>query len=296
MPMILNHQMREHIPHNGTAFPITFFRDELVTLRNYTGSLHWHPDFEIATAELSPLDFQIGLQHITLQPGESIFINENVLHAIRQLSGEVPDPMPNIVFSGALVASENAAIYQKYIRPIACCESLPYILFRQNVGWHGEVNRLVKDIYSRMRTQEPCYEMAVQREICAVLELIFAHFEEIPRCEAYRVQFNARIRLHRMLSFIHEHYAEKMTLHDIASAAHVSRSEAGRCFKAFMGCSPMEALIQYRLQMAYRQLKDTTRTLQEISYTCGFNSVNYFCRQFRRVYGCTPGQIRTSGK
>ncbi len=296
MPMILDHQLRERIPHNGAVFPITFFRNELMALRDYAGPLHWHPDFEIATAELAPLDFQIGLQHITLQPGESIFINGNVLHAIRQLGGKAPDPMPNIVFSGALVASEGTAIYQKYIHPIACCESLPCIVFRQKGGWHGEVNRLVKGIYGKMQAQEPCYEMSVQRGICAVLELIFAHFEEIPRCEAYRVPFNARIRLHQMLSYIHGHYEKNITLNDIASAAHVSRSEAGRCFKAFMGCSPVEALIQYRLQMAQRQLKETTRTVQGISYACGFNSVNYFCRQFRRVYGCTPGQMRTMGK
>ncbi len=296
MPIIPDHQLRERIPHNGAVFPITFFRDELMALRDYTGPLHWHPDFEIATAELAPLDFQIGLQHITLQPGESIFVNGYVLHAIRQPGGRAPDPMPNIVFSGTLVASESSAVYQKYIHPIACCESLPCIVFRQDDGWHGEVNRLVKGIYGEMQTRGLCYEMSVQRGICAVLELIFAHLGEIPRCEANHGPFNARIRLHKMLSYIHGHYEKNIALNDIASAAHVSRSEAGRCFRAFMGCSPVEALIQYRLQMAQRRLKDTTRTVQEISSACGFNSVNYFCRRFRRMYGCTPGRMRVLGK
>jgi len=147
-----------------------------------------------------------------------------------------------------------------------------------------------------MQAQEPRYEMSVQRGICAILELISAHLGELPRCEANRVPFNARIRLHKMLSYIHGYYGKNIALNDIASAAHVSRSEAGRCFKAYMSCSPVEALIQYRLQMAQRQLKDTTRTVQEISSACGFNSVNYFCRRFRRVYDCTPGQIRALGK
>ena len=296
MPILLDHHLREHIPHEHAGFPITFFCDELAALPNMAGPLHWHPDFEIATALHTSLDFQIGLQHITLQPGESIFINENVMHAIRQPAGEVAEPMPNIVFSGALVAPESSAIYQKYIHPIACCDSLPYIIFHRGGGWHAEVNRLVQSIYCRMQSQAPCCELAVQRELCAVWELIFTHLAELPRCEAYRVQFNTRIRLHHMLSYIHAHYAESVSLGDIAAAAHVSRSEAGRCFKAFMACSPVEALIRYRLQVAHRQLKDSTRTIQQICYSCGFNSVNYFCRQFRRVYGCTPGQIRALGK
>lgn len=296
MPIILDHCLREHMPHDRAAFPISFFCDELVGLPNFAGPLHWHPDFEIATALIGTLDFQIGSEHVILQPGESIFINENVLHGIRQLGGGEPDPMPNIVFSGTLVAPESAAIYRQYIHPIACCESLPYIVCRQDNKWQGEVNRLVRDIYDGMQTQTPCYEMAVQRDISTVFEIIFSHLPEIPRSEACRVQFRVRLRLHRMLTYIHEHYAEEVSLDDIAAAAHVSRSEAGRCFKAFMGCSPVEALIRYRLQMARRRLKDTTQTLQEISYSCGFNSVNYFCRRFRQMYGCTPGRLRDLGK
>ena len=52
-----------------------------------------------------------------------------------------------------------------------------------------------------------------------------------------------------MLSYIYGHYRENITLEDIAKAADINRSEAGRCFKRYMSCSPMDALIQYRLQV-----------------------------------------------
>ena len=60
-----------------------------------------------------------------------------------------------------------------------------------------------------------------------------------------------------MLTFIYEHYGETITLKEIANAAHISRSEAGRCFQTYLGCSPIEALIQYRLQTARRLLWKT---------------------------------------
>lgn len=296
MSIVLDYRLREQISHDLAEFPITFFCDELASLPHFAGPLHWHPDFEIAAALHHALEFQIDLQHVILRPGESIFINGNVLHAIRQLSGDAAEPMPNIVFSGALVAPENTAIYRKYIQPIAHCESLPYIIFHHDGGWQDEVNHLVRSVCRRLQAQEPCYELAVQRELSEVIEHIVSHFDAHPRREARRMQFNARIRLHKMLSFIHEHYARDISLGEIASAAHVSRTEADRCFKAFTGSSPVEVLIRYRLQMARCRLQDTTQTLQEICYACGFNSVSYFCRQFRRLYGCTPGQIRKLGK
>ena len=292
MPILLDHQLREQITHDGTIFPITFFRDELAALPNYEGPLHWHPEFEIATAVSSVLDFQVGREHIMLKAGDSIFVNGNMLHGVKQLSGDVPESMPNIVFSGAVIAPETSTIYRKYIHPIASCNTLPFIVLKQADGWQGEVNRLVKEIYDQMEHQGPCYEMAVQRGLSSIFELIFSNFEDLPKSKTTRVQINAQIRVQKMLSYICEHYAETVTLEDIAGAANISRSEAGRCFNTYMGCSPIEALIQYRLQTAHRLLSDTTLSLREISSACGFNSVNYFSRQFRQAYGYTPGQKR----
>ena len=103
MPIILDCQLKEQIPREQTGFPVTYFHDELLELPNWQGHLHWHPDFEIATCKDNTLDFQVGQEHIILYSGDSIFINRNILHSIRQVSGCVPDSMPNIVFSGRII-------------------------------------------------------------------------------------------------------------------------------------------------------------------------------------------------
>lgn len=296
MSVLLDHRLREQIPHDATLFPITYFCNELALLPNRAGPLHWHTDFEIATAVSGVLDFQVGQQHIILKPGDSIFVNGNILHGIKQLSGDVPDPMPNIVFSGAVIAPETGDICRKYIQPIARSAALPFVLFNQKNGWHNEVNRIVKNIYCLMEEQGQCFEMAVQRELSKIFEYIFLNFADLPKSDNTSIRINTQIRLQKMLSFIRKHYAEAVTLEDIAKAANISRSEAGRCFNTYMGCSPVEALIQHRLQTAHMLIKDTTLTLQEISCSCGFNSVHYFIRQFRQTFGYTPGQYRIMGK
>ncbi|MBP3920524.1 MAG: AraC family transcriptional regulator [Bacilli bacterium] len=296
MAIKLDHQLREQIPYDITNFPITLFYDELISLPNYAGPLHWHPDFEIATALSGVLDFQIGRQHIVLEAGDSIFINKNVLHRIKQLSGKVCDSVPNIVFSATFIASETSIIYNKYIQQIASCDTLPFIVFKSKNRWHNEVNSLLKNIYYQMYKKNQCYEMIVQRDLSKIFEYIFINFEKLPKSESTRVQINTQIRIQKMLLYIYDHYNENITLKDIAASANISRSEAGRCFNTCMGCSPIEALIQYRLQIAHKLLNDTTLTIQEISYSCGFNSVNYFSRKFQQTYGYTPSKNRHLGK
>ncbi len=296
MSIILDHQLREYIPHNVANFPITYFQDELVTLPNWTGPLHWHPDFEIATAECTTLDYQVGEHHIILEAGDSIFVNGNMIHGIKQLSGDVPDSMPNIVFSGTLIAPETSTIYQKYIQPLVQCDSLPFIVFRDNDNSHKEINCLIKDTYKQMDEKKVCYELVVQRNLNCIFEYISSNFNDLPKVQATRIEINNQVRLQKMLTYIYENYADSVTLEDISKAVNISRSEAGRCFRKYMGCSPIDALIGYRLQTAHQLLGEKTLSLQEISFACGFNSVNYFSRQFRKRYGYSPGEKRDLGK
>ena len=296
MAILLDHQLREQISRDISDFPVAFYCDELADLPNRAGPMHWHPYFEIATAQSGVLDYQVGQTHTILEPGDSIFVNQNMLHGIRQVSGAAPDPLPIIVFSGTVIAPESSAIYQNYIQPILACSSLPFVVFRQGNDLWNEVHRQIRAIYCAMREQPVCYELAVQRSLCCILEAVFRNLDSLPKSEASRVQLNAQIRLQKMLSYIYENYTRTITLADIAGAANISRSEAGRCFQAYLGCSPVEALIQHRLETARHLLQQTTMTLQEISFACGFHSVNYFSRQFRRKYGYSPGEKRGLGK
>ena len=286
-------QLRESRGYDPTKFPVAFYRSELAERPNHIVPLHWHPDFEILTAETSTIDYQVGQQHIMLAAGDTIFVNENVLHGMRQVTGAEPDPMPNIVFSGMLVAPEASAIYRKYIRPIIYCDMLPFIVFRHG---EGEATPLILDTYRCLEQRAPCYEMRVQRNISALFEWMYCNFDALPKADVSRVQVKNQVRMQQMLGYIHTHYAQTVTLADIAAAANISRSEAGRCFAAYMDCSPVEALIEYRLETARGTLHDTTMSLQEIAEACGFNSANYFSRQYKRVYGCAPGQKNTLGK
>ncbi len=296
MPIELDQHLREKMSHDASEFPISFFRDELAALPSWTGPFHWHPEFEIATALSGVLDYQVGKDHIHLNAGDSIFVNGNLLHRIRQLSGNAPDPMPNIVFYGSFIASENSAVYKKYIRAILECDSLPYVVFQKSIDAHAPVRELISDAYYHMEEKDACYELSVQRDLIGIFEFILRRFDTLPKQDEPRIHINAQIRVQQMLSYIYSHYSENITLDDIARAASISRSEAGRCFNSYIGHSPVEALIRHRLQTAYSLLESTDKSIQEISAECGFNSVNYFHRQYRRHYDCAPGENRKMRK
>ena len=294
MSIILDHQLREQLHHISPEFPITYFHDEIVDLPNREGPVHWHPEFEIVTARVGVLDYQVGEEHILLHAGDSIFVNVNMLHGIKQISGETPDPMPGIVFLGTLIAPEGSVVYQKYVQKIAACDALSYVVFRQ--GEHDEIHRTMQRIYQLLDECLPLYELRIQYALISIFDYLNCHFDALPKTMISRVQMNAQIRVQQMLTYIYDYYAQDITLSDIAAAANISRSEAGRCFSTYLQKSPIDFLIQYRLQKAHFLLNDTTLSIQEISQSCGFHSTSYFTRQFRQHYGYTPGITRSLGK
>lgn len=122
---------------------------------------------------------------------------------MKQLSGDVPEPMPNIVFSGTVIAPETSDIYRKYIHPIVTCDTLPFVVFGQHERWHRQMNRLVKETYHLLREHDDCYEMAVQRNLNIIFESVYRHFDALPKSKATRIQLSAQIRIQQMLTYIY---------------------------------------------------------------------------------------------
>ena len=99
-----------------------------------------------------------------------------------------------------------------------------------------------------------------------------------------------------MLSFIHNHYKDKITVAQIADAIGISEREAMRSFRRSLNQSPIEYLISYRLNEAKKLLLDSRLPITEICYQCGFSDSSYFGKSFRKAYGLSPREYRSREK
>ena len=110
-------------------------------------------------------------------------------------------------------------------------------------------------------------------------------------------QERSRIDLSRgniMLSvdFMNAHYAEEITLDDLAKAAYLSKYHYARQFKSYMGMSPYEYLSHIRLNHARMLLLGTSEPLEDIAWKSGFRNAKNLIRQFRAIMNTTPGEFR----
>ena len=102
----------------------------------------------------------------------------------------------------------------------------------------------------------------------------------------------AQRAVRRVLALIEDRYSQELTLADMAKAAELSPNYFCRYFKKIAGCSPVEYLIDYRLNTAAYMLTTTEDGIADIALACGFNDTSHFIKFFRRKKGVTPRRYR----
>lgn len=99
-------------------------------------------------------------------------------------------------------------------------------------------------------------------------------------------------RILKVKDYIDKHFNEDVRLNELADLIGMSPSAFSRYFKLSTGKTLSEYIVGIRLGMAARKLVDSTDSISEICYVCGFNTISNFNRLFRKYKGCNPTEFR----
>jgi AraC-like DNA-binding protein len=101
-------------------------------------------------------------------------------------------------------------------------------------------------------------------------------------------------RFAHVSEYIQKNLQENINIKTLSKLAYMSEPHFFRCFKQEFGVTPVEFILEMRIKAARKMLQTTDLNLKEISFSCGFNSLNYFLKVFKRYTGHTPAQYRKS--
>ncbi len=93
-------------------------------------------------------------------------------------------------------------------------------------------------------------------------------------------------------SYIRDHYAEELSMQDVARVMNYSDAYFCKLFKQCFKVNFSAYLNEYRISRAKELLQTTRLNVREVSVACGYSDANYFARVFKRVTGMTPSEFR----
>ena len=100
------------------------------------------------------------------------------------------------------------------------------------------------------------------------------------------------IIMNSAITYISEHYKERITLNDVADFVGYSRCYFSRTFRKFAGVTFLEYLTAKRLNAASDMLMHSAKSINEIAREAGFGSVSSFNRVFLEQKNCSPTRYR----
>ena len=103
-------------------------------------------------------------------------------------------------------------------------------------------------------------------------------------------------RLRPGLEYIQKNYKHKISLKEIARAAHISVSRLCHLFKEQLNTTVFDYLTHLRIKQAQSLLLSTDKTCIEVCFDSGFSNLSYFNRTFKRRVGMTPTQFRSQNR
>ena len=100
-------------------------------------------------------------------------------------------------------------------------------------------------------------------------------------------------RITKVCDYIEKNFQDSVKLSDVAKLVNMSESAFSHFFKKKTGCSFIDYLNSVRIGKASQMLIDTTHSINEICYSCGFNNLSNFIRIFKKFKGPTPSEYRS---
>jgi len=98
-----------------------------------------------------------------------------------------------------------------------------------------------------------------------------------------------------VIRIIDESYFKDINVNDISNAVHLSYSYLSRLFKKHTGNTINAYLNEIRLRKAQKLILCSNKSIAQIASETGFSSEHYFCTQFKKFFGISPGKFRNSG-
>lgn len=292
----LDTSLKEHASHGTKKHPMIGLHFESGNNSFYPNHFfverHWHHTIEIILILKGSYEFEINLEQYILNEGDIAFLNSGDLHQITGLKkGTIHDVF---IFNPELLAFQYSdALQTDILQPFINHDNIfPHVLHPNDALYPVLYPRIQKILHDSLLQTENWY-ISCKLQLLEMMSTMYLHHFFLQKNDTLSSSDRRKIaRYKKLVSYMELHYPEHISLDNLAEIAECNSQYLCRFFKDITGMPPMKYLIQYRIEQACEMLRDTTKSVLEISLDCGFENVSYFIRKFKELKGSTPQKYR----
>jgi len=180
-----------------------------------------------------------------------------------------------------------------YLEPFMVAEDKMKLRFNLDGGTEGEVENILCEVHREYEEKSPGYTLISKALLLKLLVITGRAFSrDIKGTETERILNRYKESIIASARYIEKNFSSSLTLDTIASEAGYSKSHFCYLFKAVIGRTYVEYLSDVRIAEAKRLLRETEKSVTEISIEVGYNSIANFNKTFKATTGLSPLKYR----
>ena len=260
----------EQYNYSGNLLPFTFYPNIVRSPNCYTTSANWHDAVEIEW-------YKSGTGRVLLD-GEKVNVGTNDFVIVN--SQQIHHTLPTLPLTYTCLIIDMRFCQQAGIDPKAL-QFTPLLQSELLQTYFTDLEHTYAD------TKDVCRVAKIKRLVLDILiELRAQHAHE-------RAQTNnaTHKRIQDAILFIRQHYAEKLTLQDVAKSVYLDRFALAREFKKFTHQTVIQYVNDYRCKIV-AELLASGKTISEAATECGFNNMSFFAKTFKKYMGKLPSAYK----
>jgi len=242
---------------------------------------HFHPEYELVFIQGANGNRHVGNHISKFEGSDLVFIGSYIPHL--NFDYGIKTPYEKIVVH----------IHPDFLKnAFPSTPELASIQNLLNLAQHGIAfgPKAMNEIGPRLKELASLNEFEQFLELLSILNhLSEAKDKELLHVEPVKNQFNTKDknRLDRIYEFIDVHYQDKIDISEVASLTHLSKPAFCRYFKKMTRLTFTQFVNHYRIDRA-KKLLLSGKNVTETCFLCGFESLSYFNRTFKKITGQNP--------
>ncbi len=238
---------------------------------------HYHNLFEIYYITAGNCTYFIDNNTYQLEPGDVILVPDGIIHNTKY---------QNSVHSRMLIHCSRSLI------PPSVQQILPPSL---HLYRNPDTADEIRDIFHKIRKEYSVNDSLSEDSLCCYTNMLFLLMAKNINTRAKIDVGNKYIE--QAVSFIQKHFANNISLNEVAEMCCVTPEHFSRMFKKETSFSFCEYINLLRMQKARTLItQNSGLSVAEISDQCGFNDSNYFSLKFKKMYGISPKKLQSLNK
>ena len=247
---------------------------------------HWHTSFELIMPVINGYDAICGEEKYHLREGDVLIICPSMIHQLY-----APETGERIIFQPGMgkVTIKELNLLVSLLSPCVLITPEDYPMI------YEQVQKNMMEIRNEYFSYAPYAESRIFSLFLEILVLVGRNHKTFVRQNMTPANSRQKEYVEKFLyvtSYIEEHFAEDITLEQVASLAGFSKYHFSRLFRQYTDSSFYKYLNQKRIDYAKTLLADPSQTVIEVALQSGFSSLSAFLRMFKQLNNCTPTEFR----